>query len=274
MRLPRDWVGPLEDLLPIGGPPARVAETPDDLPPSADAFWSEDSAALHDAVRGPGQRTGADVHPVKLTRTTGAAPPHRITDRLSRLVPWRGIPRAPARWAKAVAAVSVVALLAMAMIGYAQPGATAGRARGRTPARFADRAATPVAGTQREDAALAKTRPQSTGTRSHERPHRSTRERTHAHRAGDGHRPKVAAPAPSGTGGTPSARSSTGSTDTTPASSGSPSSGTSAAGASGSGASTGTGAATVEGHPVSTPPPSPPAFGSDGTLGPGSSPQS
>ena len=43
IRLPTDWVGPREELIPIGAPP-----------PAASDFWSEDSAALHDAVQAPG----------------------------------------------------------------------------------------------------------------------------------------------------------------------------------------------------------------------------
>lgn len=53
IRLPRDWLGPPEELVPIG-PAARARaaqrELEDGMPPAADAFWSEDSAALHDAV--------------------------------------------------------------------------------------------------------------------------------------------------------------------------------------------------------------------------------
>ena len=53
---PRDWLGPREELVPIGRPARDRPPDPtgeDDLPPAAEAFWSEDSAALHDAVQGP-----------------------------------------------------------------------------------------------------------------------------------------------------------------------------------------------------------------------------
>jgi hypothetical protein len=56
IRLPRDWVGPPEELVPIGSAArTRAAQRPldDDVPQAADAFWSEDSAALHDAVQAP-----------------------------------------------------------------------------------------------------------------------------------------------------------------------------------------------------------------------------
>jgi hypothetical protein len=56
IRLPRDWLGPPEELVPIG-PAARARaaqrDLDDGIPPAADAFWSEDSAALHDAVQAP-----------------------------------------------------------------------------------------------------------------------------------------------------------------------------------------------------------------------------
>ncbi len=70
MRLPRDWLGPRdwleprEELVPLGrsaaAPPAGtdaapVAQPPDRTEPSqdADAFWSESSAAIQDAVQAP-----------------------------------------------------------------------------------------------------------------------------------------------------------------------------------------------------------------------------
>jgi hypothetical protein len=56
IRLPREWLGPPEELVPIG-PAARARaaqrEATDSTSTTADAFWSEDSAALHDAVQAP-----------------------------------------------------------------------------------------------------------------------------------------------------------------------------------------------------------------------------
>jgi hypothetical protein len=43
----RDWLGPREDLVPVG--PAKHA----DSPPAPDDFWGEDSASLQDALRAP-----------------------------------------------------------------------------------------------------------------------------------------------------------------------------------------------------------------------------
>jgi hypothetical protein len=57
VRLPREWIGPLEDLVPIRpatetrDQPAEIAG--DEVPPAADAFWSEDAGALHNAVQAP-----------------------------------------------------------------------------------------------------------------------------------------------------------------------------------------------------------------------------
>ena len=51
VRLPRDWLGPREDLIPFGstsepGPSVGLA-------PTADDFWGESSAAVQDAVQAP-----------------------------------------------------------------------------------------------------------------------------------------------------------------------------------------------------------------------------
>jgi hypothetical protein len=59
VRLPREWIGPIEELVPFG-PSARSSKTSlasvagDDLiPPGPDDFWSEDSAAVQDALQAP-----------------------------------------------------------------------------------------------------------------------------------------------------------------------------------------------------------------------------
>lgn len=52
---PRDWIGPTEDLVPIGSPAAGTVS--DDLELGralgADAFWGESSASLHEAIEAP-----------------------------------------------------------------------------------------------------------------------------------------------------------------------------------------------------------------------------
>ena len=53
---PRDWLGPRDELIPIGRPPERSAngQAGDGEPaPTADDFWSEGSAAVQSALRAP-----------------------------------------------------------------------------------------------------------------------------------------------------------------------------------------------------------------------------
>ncbi len=52
VRLPRDWLGPRDELVPFG-PRARTPA--DDRPTSAADFWGEQSAAIHDALQAPDQ---------------------------------------------------------------------------------------------------------------------------------------------------------------------------------------------------------------------------
>jgi hypothetical protein len=51
VRLPRDWLGPREELVPFG--PRASSEDAEEPPPSADDFWGERSAAIHDALEAP-----------------------------------------------------------------------------------------------------------------------------------------------------------------------------------------------------------------------------
>jgi hypothetical protein len=55
VHFPRDWFGPTEDLVPFG-PRASQAGVVDLDPPAPvrpDDFWGEDSASIHDVLRGP-----------------------------------------------------------------------------------------------------------------------------------------------------------------------------------------------------------------------------
>jgi len=63
VRLPRDWLGPRDELVPIGAL-ARPVETDrlDGLPPTADDFWSEQSASVHGAIQGPGLEREPAAH--------------------------------------------------------------------------------------------------------------------------------------------------------------------------------------------------------------------
>jgi hypothetical protein len=122
VRLPRDWLGPREELVPVGPAAGPVAPWGDDaLPPTAEAFWSEDSAALHGAVQAPtAQPASPSSSPAPLS---SHKPPSRPAwrSRTRRL----SIPRRPAhplrlsaRWA--LLTLPVGALLIMALIGITE----------------------------------------------------------------------------------------------------------------------------------------------------------
>jgi hypothetical protein len=51
VRLPRDWLGPRDELIPFG----PSADSADDSvpPPTADDFWGEDSSSIQTAVEAP-----------------------------------------------------------------------------------------------------------------------------------------------------------------------------------------------------------------------------
>lgn len=51
VRLPRDWLGPRDELIPFG--PSADFKDDSALPSSADDFWGEDSSALQTALEKP-----------------------------------------------------------------------------------------------------------------------------------------------------------------------------------------------------------------------------
>jgi len=140
IRLPRDWLGPPEELVPIGpAARARAAQLEADgaPPPAADAFWSEDSAALHDAVQAPSGAARDHLNPpVGLVDPVAGrwqmGPPG-----LSRLAEaWRM--RVRTRWA--LLAVPTVVLLILAAIGFGEQGGTevtSGHTAASSPVRHA-----------------------------------------------------------------------------------------------------------------------------------------
>lgn len=77
VRLPTDWIGPPEELVPIGPVADRTL--------SADSFWGADSTALHEAVRPPRISAGSPP-PYAKPRPSGEEPsssreePHPATD--------------------------------------------------------------------------------------------------------------------------------------------------------------------------------------------------
>ncbi len=111
VRLPRDWLGPRDELVPIDltGDPERGPASP----PSAEAFWSEHAPALHDAVRAPAA-VRIDRSPADDRQQADPAPG---TTAPSRVRLW-----APSRvrlWAPATVALG--AIVAVAALGGAGP---------------------------------------------------------------------------------------------------------------------------------------------------------
>jgi hypothetical protein len=77
VRLPRDWLGPRDELVPFGpraeseAPDPPATETSSDAPPSADDFWGERSAAIHGALQAPESWADVDSAPSGSTRSDG-----------------------------------------------------------------------------------------------------------------------------------------------------------------------------------------------------------
>jgi hypothetical protein len=111
VRLPRDWLGPRDELVPLGdvGSTDRTA----DVPPTAESFWSEDSAALQSAWQPP--EVGALAAIARPGRRRGPALVSRV---------W-----APGSRARVIAVASVVAVFAAAALAVSQPGGRSTGAR-------------------------------------------------------------------------------------------------------------------------------------------------
>jgi hypothetical protein len=128
VRLPRDWLGPRDELVPIG-PRARAAQPPDtasveSLPPDAASFWGEDSGALHSPMAAPVDPRAAQGPP------SAAGPPLRPRVHLPRLrLGLRGsraVRLAPRRRAGTAAVVGL--LVACVVVVLAAIGETEGSA--------------------------------------------------------------------------------------------------------------------------------------------------
>jgi hypothetical protein len=109
-RLPRDWLGPREELVPLEGTTGAASSA--GAPPRADDFWGEDSAALQDAWQAPGQ-TGPAV--------ASGAPIRRAR--------WRGPAFAYRGPRRVAAATALIAAVAATGIGVAYGGSGASRQR-------------------------------------------------------------------------------------------------------------------------------------------------
>jgi hypothetical protein len=199
IRLPRDWLGPPEELIPIG-PAARARAAQLEAgapPPAADAFWSEDAAALHDAVQAPqkNDRTPANP-PVGLVAPVAG----RWQFRLPRL-PRRAV-RRRVRTGWALLMVPAVALAVLAAIGFGEQPRTGVSARRVDGVRDVVSTPAPKASMAAAASLLAKRAAASTRHRVRRRASVS-RARTHArqsathrararHRAGPIHHPAAA----------------------------------------------------------------------------------
>lgn len=78
VRLQRDWLGPREELVPMGSR-AGTADAPADtdtasLPPTAASFWDEDSGSLQAPMQAPADAWHGQWEPVSARPTNGAGP--------------------------------------------------------------------------------------------------------------------------------------------------------------------------------------------------------
>src|SRR5579875_3983675 len=138
VRLPAEWVGPLDELVPMGSrarerdPEGGDALGREAAVPAAGDFWSGDAGAVHGAIRPSGGLTSAPVSEDPLRA-------HRVRSRrlgsISRR-PWgftvraaASMPRGRRVWPRprAMAATGVAAcVLGMAAIGLAEGGGRRG----------------------------------------------------------------------------------------------------------------------------------------------------
>ena len=129
VRLPRDWLGPREELVPIGSRADALDHSDDDatspLPPAASSFWDEDSGSVQAAMQAP---AGEWQSPQRRARR-GPARGQSSVARIPRLRWLRIGPlasRGRTRLALGLLAACVIAVLAV--IGLSEgPSSPAGR---------------------------------------------------------------------------------------------------------------------------------------------------
>ncbi len=129
IRLPRDWLGPRDELVPFGtraaGPDHAAAgdSRPSEPPPRAADFWGEESATVQDAVPAPAPPPVAEP-PVPRTprwRARARALAPRRGARARAMPPRVASTRA---FATATAAVAVAAAAVLLGVGVVQVGPT------------------------------------------------------------------------------------------------------------------------------------------------------
>lgn len=110
VRLPRDWLGPRDELIPFGGSrDDELDSAPVSSPPKADDFWSEGSATVQHAWSAPAVADSASLD-ATADLASDAPPPHALSRATVAVAVWRRTRlRAVAGVAVATAAVVVVA---------------------------------------------------------------------------------------------------------------------------------------------------------------------
>ncbi len=92
VRLPRDWLGPRDELIPFGASAPGQDDEPSEgfgPPPTANDFWGEDSSSLQSALEAPASEQSSSP--------TSRIPPSVTDGTRSRRPFWRGFPVSLAR---------------------------------------------------------------------------------------------------------------------------------------------------------------------------------
>jgi hypothetical protein len=120
IRLPTDWLGPRDELVPIAprhdSPGGESIDEP--LPTSADTFWSEDAGSLHDAVQAPRAPERHVVTPPLVATTEGSVAAGVLSLRPAQL---------RLRWPVAAAGLVILALIGVGAFISGQPQHVAAR---------------------------------------------------------------------------------------------------------------------------------------------------
>jgi hypothetical protein len=275
VRLPRDWLGPRDELVPMGSR-ARTAETLDDasvesLPPTAASFWDEDSGSLQAAMQAPADPAGGQCEPADALPSARRPRARRLYRGLARprlprsLTRAAGFPRGRSTAAVAgLLTASVVVILAV--IGQTEGGTS------NVPTKTASssESAPIVTATGVNRARLKAQTSVVTETRTEPRTHHGRRSRVHSHRAHSTavrhHGTTRSAPRPTQTTSQPVVETPTPTVAPTTPTTPTPSPPSSGRTSSSPPASVDRSASSSSQHQ--------PAFGPNGSLGPGSSPDS
>lgn len=126
VRLPRDWLGPRDELVPMGSRAPTRQEPDDDAarPPAADSFWGEDSGSVQSAMQAPSGEWGDS------SERPAQPPPRRPRFRAPRIRMPRPVReygrRARGRPAVGIAAAAACLLAVLAVIGLTEGGTGTG----------------------------------------------------------------------------------------------------------------------------------------------------